>query len=121
MEIGESIETCMNNYATFTGRASRSEFWWFFLFTLMASAAVSTISHMHWIVDLIQLVLLLPNLAAATRRLHDTGRSGWWQLLYLTIIGSILVWILLCLQSHPQPNEYGPPVQPRNDNQPTPN
>jgi len=82
----ESVKTCFTKYADFNGRASRSEYWWFFLFVILASVATSLFSSI--LSGLISLATLLPSIAAATRRLHDTNRSGWWQLIVLVpIIG----------------------------------
>jgi uncharacterized membrane protein YhaH (DUF805 family) len=85
MNFGQAISTCLSKYATFSGRASRPEFWWFFLFQLLVSIAASMISER--LNGLVSLGLLLPALAVGTRRLHDIGKSGWWQLLMLTGIG----------------------------------
>ena len=85
MNFGQAISTCLSRYATFSGRASRPEFWWFFLFQILASVAASMIG--DTIAALASLALLLPALAVGTRRLHDIGKSGWWQLLMLTGIG----------------------------------
>jgi len=120
MEFGEAIETCMNKYATFTGRASRSEFWWFMLFMVLVSGAISAIENLSWVAHLIDVIFLLPFFAAGTRRLQDTGRSGWWQLLYLTGIGFIVVWIMLCGKSEQHTNAYGPPCESTGKNQTTP-
>jgi uncharacterized membrane protein YhaH (DUF805 family) len=89
MTFGQAILGCLRNYATFAGRASRSEFWWFFLFQIMISVAASTISQQ--LGSLVNLALLLPALAVGARRLHDIGKSGWWQLLILTGIGLVLL------------------------------
>jgi len=85
MNFGQAISTCLSNYATFSGRASRSEFWWFFLFQILVSIAASMVSEKFG--SLINLGLLLPALAVGARRLHDIGRSGWWQLLMISGIG----------------------------------
>jgi len=85
MNFGQAISTCLSKYATFSGRASRPEFWWFFLFQLLVSVAASIVSERFG--SLVNLALLLPALAVGTRRLHDIGKSGWWQLLMLTGIG----------------------------------
>ena len=85
MNFGQAISTCLSNYATFSGRASRSEFWWFFLFQILVSIAASMVSEKFG--SLINLWLLLPALAVGARRLHDIGRSGWWQLLMISGIG----------------------------------
>ncbi len=104
MTFIESVHTCFRKYATFEGTAPRSEYWWFFLFNFIASmvlAAISTkLSYAY------SLAALLPGIAAATRRLHDTDRSGWWQLLYFVpLIGAIVLIVFLAQES--RPNRYG--------------
>ena len=89
MNFGQAIATCLTNYATVTGRAARPEFWWFFLFQFLVSVAASMLGDMAS--GLVGLALLLPALAAGARRLHDIGKSGWWQLLLLTGIGFLLL------------------------------
>ena len=82
----EAVTACFKKYATFSGRASRSEFWWFMLFQITVVVVMALV-----LGDvgrsLASLVFLLPSLAVSARRLHDNGRSGWWQLLSLTGIG----------------------------------
>ena len=89
MNFGQAISVCLSKYATFTGRASRPEFWWFFLFQILISIAASMLGDV--IAGLVSLGLLLPALAVGTRRLHDTGKSGWWQLIMLTVIGLLVL------------------------------
>ena len=84
MNFTESIKVCFSKYAVFSGRAQRSEFWWFFLFSAASSAIAGIVPVIGQIYPL---VLLIPSLSVSARRLHDTGRSAWWLLLYL---GSIL-------------------------------
>jgi uncharacterized membrane protein YhaH (DUF805 family) len=107
MTFGESIKTCFSKYADFDGRASRSEFWWFMLFVFLASSAASLISSV--VSGLFSLAVLLPNVAAATRRLHDTDRSGWFQLLALIPLFGWLVLIYWCVQPGKDPNRFGSP------------
>ncbi len=96
MTFQESIKVCMKKYADFTGRASRSEYWWFVLFTVIAGLAASVISSV--VGGLFTLAILLPSIAAATRRLHDTNRSGWWQLVALIpLVGMIIIIVFLAL------------------------
>ena len=83
MSLTESIKTCFSKYTVFSGRAQRSEFWWFFLFSVVSSAIVGIVPVIGQIYPL---VLLIPSLAVSARRLHDTGRSAWWLLLYLASI-----------------------------------
>lgn len=89
MNFGQAVSSCLSNYATFSGRAPRSEFWWFFLFQLLVSVAVSIFSEK--LNGLVNLGLLLPSLAVGARRLHDIGRSGWWQLLMVSGIGFVVL------------------------------
>ena len=89
MNFGQAISVCLSKYATFTGRASRPEFWWFFLFQILISLAASMLGDV--INGLVALGLLLPALAVGTRRLHDIGKSGWWQLITLTVIGLLIL------------------------------
>ena len=117
MKSGQAITSCMGKYATFSGRASRSEFWWFYLFTvgvswgslLVGGAMFSTEPELAEIPSyIVSLVFLLPVLAAGCRRLHDIGRSGWWQLLILTGIGVILLVIWWAQSSKQEAYKYGP-------------
>ena len=89
MNFGQAISNCLSNYATFSGRASRSEFWWFFLFQVLASVAASMLSEK--LSGLVSLALLLPALAVGARRLLDIGKSGWWQLLMISGIGLLVL------------------------------
>lgn len=89
MNFGQAISSCFAKYATFSGRASRSEFWWFMLFEVIVLGVTSMFSTTLY--GIAALVFLLPVLAVGARRLHDTGRTGWWQLLSLTVIGSLVL------------------------------
>ncbi len=104
MTFVKSISTCFSKYADFTGRATRSEYWWWTLFVILASVATVLINEMAY--SLFSLATILPGLAVGARRLHDTDRSGWLQLLYLIpIIGWIilLVWLI---QEGKEPNRF---------------
>ena len=89
MNFGQAISSCLSKYATFSGRASRSEYWWFVLFQFLALFIAIMVSEVLY--GLVALGLLLPALAVGARRLHDIGKSGWWQLLALTGIGSFVL------------------------------
>lgn len=89
MNFGQAISTCFSKYATFSGRASRPEFWWFTLFQILVSIVASMLGDI--VAGLVSLALLLPALAVGARRLHDIGKSGWWQLIMLTVIGLLLL------------------------------
>jgi uncharacterized membrane protein YhaH (DUF805 family) len=106
MDFLTAIKTCFSKYATFEGRARRSEFWYWFLFTFVLGLVVGWIPVVGWIVSL---GLLCPNIAVEVRRLHDTGRSGWWWFLCLIpIIGVIALLVICATDSKPGSNEYGP-------------
>ncbi len=92
MSFVQSVETCLKKYADFSGRASRSEYWWFFLFNILMGAVGSiadvillgaVVGSTGIIQSLVTLGLLLPGLAVGARRLHDINKSGWWQLLWI--------------------------------------
>jgi uncharacterized membrane protein YhaH (DUF805 family) len=103
----------LKKYAVFTGRASRSEFWMFFLINLIISIALSLIDRYlrtsGAIGSLYSLAVLVPGIAVSVRRLHDTGRSGWWFLLVLIpCIGSLVLLVFFVQDSEPGSNQYGP-------------
>jgi len=104
MTFGESISICFKKYATFEGRASRSEYWWFFLFTFLASMAVGIIS--ETLSALFSLAVLLPSLAVGARRLHDTDRSGWFLLLWFIPVLGWIVLVIWAIQEGKEPNRF---------------
>jgi len=92
----ESVQTCLTKFADFNGTASRPEYWWFVLTQMLASSVLSVISPL--LSYLFCLALLVPSLAAGARRLHETGRTGWWQLLwFVPFFGWIACIVLLAL------------------------
>jgi uncharacterized membrane protein YhaH (DUF805 family) len=103
MNFQNSVKSGFSNYANFKGRASRSEFWWWTLFTFIVSAAVSSFTGLD---SLASAVLFLPSIAVGCRRMHDRGRRGWWQLLPIVSL------VFACQQSAPEMNQYGPPPAP---------
>ncbi len=111
----------LENYATFSGRATRPEYWWFFLANLILSVVLVFLT---FIGNIYSLAVIVPGIAAAMRRLHDTGRSGWWLLLVLIpIIGWIIVVVGLATPGNPEANEHGAPpaaVQGAGDSLPPP-
>ena len=140
MGFTDAVKTCFLKYVTFLGRASRSEYWWFFLFCLIcqiiasildtlffeaATAAAAEVESLTPIGFVVSLVLLLPSLAAAWRRMHDTGRSGLFVLLpilvggaalvipnyvvaLVLIVSTLLLLFWLTRPSQPGTNDYGP-------------
>ena len=104
MTFGESISSCFSKYADFYGRATKSEFWWWMLFVFLASAGTGMISPV--LSSLLSLATLLPCLAVTSRRLHDIGRSGWWQLIALVPLIGWIVLIYWCVQDAKEPNPY---------------
>lgn len=108
----------LKNYVNFEGRARRKEYWFFILATMIVGFAFGLIGSILGADDLVgvlsmllNLALFLPSLAVAARRLHDTNRSGWWQLLALTIIGIIPLIIWLASETTREPNQWGPPAK----------
>ncbi len=114
LNFGEAVQRAVTvNYCNFQGRASRSEYWWFFLFCFIVGAVISTLffwsETMETIVSgIFSLALILPSLGLAVRRMHDTGRSGWWILINLIPFIGALVFIYFAVQpSQPVPNQWG--------------
>ena len=105
MTFADSIKTCLSKYAEFNGRASRSELWWFLLFVWLVTAVLSMIS--ETLGGVFYLGMFLPSIAAAARRLHDTDKSGWMQLIALIpIVGGLIV-IYFLVQPAKEPNRFG--------------
>ncbi len=105
MTFVESIRVCFSKYAEFNGRASRSEFWWWTLFVVLASIAASIFGESAS--ALFSLATLLPGLAVGSRRLHDTDRSGWFQLLWLILFVGWIPLIIWLTQVGKEPNRFG--------------
>lgn len=103
----------IKNYVEFSGRARRKEYWMFFLFNILISIGLGFITGLiggifdiglglsNAVSLIYSLFIFIPSIAVAIRRMHDTGHSGWWILLPVVNI------IFLCLESHPNENEYG--------------
>lgn len=128
MSLGESLTSVFNKYATFTGRARRSEYWWFtvcyyalgFIFNIaqlgmyvqLISGEMSYNEPSYTIMLMVSVIiglgLFLPALAVTVRRLHDIGKSGWnllWSL--IPIVGVIIVLVWMCQDSDVVTNKYG--------------
>jgi uncharacterized membrane protein YhaH (DUF805 family) len=113
--------TVLKKYAVFSGRARRREYWMFILFHLVIAAVLLTVDRVLFdqpILTLIYLVaMIVPTVAVVVRRLHDTGRSGWWYLLNFVPLVGLVVFVFVCSSGNIGPNEYGPdPTLPAPDN-----
>ncbi|WP_071394332.1 DUF805 domain-containing protein [Bacillus tuaregi] len=107
----------IQDYLGFHGRASRKEFWMFTLINFIIVLILSAVERLAGIETLLTLlyglVIFLPSLAVSVRRLHDTGRSGWWFLISLIpFIGIIVLIVFLCMDSDSYENLYGPKPEP---------
>jgi uncharacterized membrane protein YhaH (DUF805 family) len=112
MGFGQAISAGFSNCVNFRDRACRSEYWYWILFTVIVSIVASIIDSMldiQLVTGIFQLVTLLPNLAIAVRRLHDTDRTGWWILLaFIPVIGFIVLLIWFIAKGTDGPNRFGP-------------
>lgn len=111
MTLMDSVRTCFSKYVTFSGRASRSEYWWFALFNFGVSVLLSALEGFRsdgFAADAYSLIILLPTLAVGARRLHDLGRSAWWLLIGLVpLIGWIVLIIWYASRGDNGPNRFG--------------
>ena len=130
MGFGEAVKSFWSNYAPFRGRSRRSEYWWIQLFLVLTNLAVAAIDLALMsgdvdrfianggggIVGLIWiLVTIVPALAVLVRRLHDTGKSGWWALIgFVPLVGAIVLLVFTVLDSDAGENKFGmsPKVSP---------
>jgi uncharacterized membrane protein YhaH (DUF805 family) len=113
-------------YAIFSGRATRSEYWFFYLYQLIAICIIAFFSGLvggflglnesgiEVLLYIYFVASLLPHVAVAVRRLHDTGKSGWWMLLGLVPLINLIVLFFLMEDSQPGPNRYGPNLKGAN-------
>jgi uncharacterized membrane protein YhaH (DUF805 family) len=115
MNFTQAISSGFQNYVNFSGRAARSEYWYWTLFATLVSIAASLVDHLIFpmmdfspLHSLAGLALFLPGIAVAVRRLHDLDRTGWWLLIILTVIGGILLLVWFCMRGTVGPNRYGP-------------
>jgi len=119
MDFMTAVKTVLGKYATFSGRAQRSEFWWFYLFSLIVSAVLQMVDRALFgtlvggqdvgiLAPLFSLAILLPSLAVGARRLHDTDRSGWWLLIALIpILGFLVLLYFFVQRGTAGPNQHG--------------
>ena len=118
MNMKEAVVSVLTNWNNFSGRACRSEFWYFVLATFLVSIIISIIEIATGMVDIesaemgilsiiFALLLFVPSLSVTARRLQDRGWSGWWQLLYLTIVGILVIIVLNILPAKEDENKWG--------------
>ena len=100
MGFSQAVKSVFSNYANFSGRARRSEYWYFVLFSLI----IGLIPIVNLIVGLISII---PGIAVCVRRLHDIGKSGWWLLLCLIPIVNLILRVWYCTDSQPGENQWG--------------
>lgn len=103
----------LQNYANFSGRANRAEFWWFVLANAIVSGVLQILGNASTIFTVLAavygLAVLIPALAVAVRRLHDTNRSGWWLLIGLVpCVGIIILIVFYATPGMPTDNDHGP-------------
>ena len=115
MGFGEAIQSGFRNYVGFSGRAARSEYWYWTLFVILVSVVASALDlaifPFHQVSPLntiASLILLLPGIAISVRRLHDMDHTGWWLLIVLTGIGGLILLIWFCFKGTEGPNRFGP-------------
>ncbi|HEY2534973.1 MAG TPA: DUF805 domain-containing protein [Xanthobacteraceae bacterium] len=116
MSFRQAIRSGFYNYVEFSGRAIRSEFWYWVLFTIIGGLLAATIDlalfadmdALSPLDDIFTLVTFLPGLAVAVRRLHDIDRSGWWFLLiFIPLVGAIVLIVFCCMRGSKGPNRFG--------------
>ena len=112
MSFGDAITNCLtNNYMGFSGRASRSEYWFWVLFTILVSLVAGIMDGLIFgtgtLSSISSILFFLPGLAVLVRRLHDVGRSGWWFLSTILILPFLLILYWLISEGDSNPNEYG--------------
>ncbi len=121
MDLSTSVKVCFKKYATFEGRAQRSEFWYFCLFCLLVGIVTLyiDISVLGYSVEeeytplntIAYLAVFIPSISVTARRLHDIGKSGWWMLLALTGIGIILLIVWYATEGEKKKNRFGNPIK----------
>ena len=118
MTFTQAIQSVFSQYATFSGRARRSEYWFFVLFNYVISAALGFLGRYMFLFSILSglysLAVLIPSLAVTWRRLHDIGKGGgWYFFILIPLVGWIFLLVWLCRDSQPGQNAYGPnPKEP---------
>lgn len=111
MDFSMALSQCFKKYVDFNGRASRAEFWWFVVFSIIVRVSIflmeTVSSSSHLVLYIVALILLWPELSVTIRRLHDTNHSGWLYLLVFTIIGIIPLFIWWMQSGDNHDNHFG--------------
>ena len=112
MGFGEAVSTCFKKSVVWEGRASRAEFWWFYLAQILiifAAGIIDQIIGTGFLYIIALIVVILPSIAVLIRRLHDTDRTGWWYWIQLLpLIGLIVILVFMLSGSDEGDNKYGP-------------
>jgi uncharacterized membrane protein YhaH (DUF805 family) len=112
VDFGQAISTCFSKYATFQGRARRSEYWYFTLFTVLVYAVILVLSALATsagYLAILMLAFVIPGISVTIRRLHDTDRSGaWWWISLIPLVGAIVLLVFTASAGTPHANKYGP-------------
>lgn len=123
MNMIDAIKSVFSNYFNFQGRARRSEYWWWYLFNILLvivflmvmvpladpQASADLFAGIGGLLlGLWMLATFIPTLAVSVRRLHDSGKSGWWYLISFVPLGGIVLLIFFILDTEPGENQYGP-------------
>lgn len=110
VSFGEAVKMGLQRYASFAGRSSRSEYWWWCLFSFLVGIGGSIVAWVvgDWFSYLLSFALLIPNISVACRRLHDIGKAaGYYFLIFIPLVGAIILLIWFCKESEPQANRFG--------------
>ncbi|UVC09161.1 DUF805 domain-containing protein [Rhizobium sp. TH2] len=115
MDFATAVKTVLvQKYANFSGRAMRSEYWWYTLFAVVVSVVLYLIDTMlgtQLLQPIFGLATLLPGIGVCVRRLHDLDKSGWWVLIaFIPLIGALVLLYWFCQPGTPGDNQFGPPT-----------
>jgi uncharacterized membrane protein YhaH (DUF805 family) len=115
MDFVTAVKTVLvQKYANFSGRAMRSEYWWYTLFAIVASLVLYFLDMMmgtQLLQPIFALATLLPGIGVCVRRLHDLDKSGWWILIaFIPLIGALVLLYWFCQPGTPGANQFGPPT-----------
>lgn len=123
MGFVDAIKSCLSKYVDFNGRARRSEYWFWVLFIMIVTIILqllmvgtmspdgstgATFGPLTALIIIFSFGVFLPSIAVSIRRLHDSGKSGWWYLLNLIPFGSLVVLYFMIVDSEAGANKYGP-------------